>query len=407
MTNMSRRRTKSLRRRMFEIFEVAPYGDRWAQALEAFIVAVILANVLSIVLSTESSVEAAHGPMLARFEHGVLAIFALEYAVRLWVCVERLEARGRPAWRARLDYALTPYAVIDFLTVAPFALGLIFGVDAEFLTLLRLLRLFKLARYSTALASLGRVLSAEAHALFAAGFIMLVLLLLSASLMYFAERAAQPAVFSSIPAALWWAAVTLTTVGYGDIVPVTPAGKLIASLTAICGLAMFALPVGIIASGFSEELHRRGFMVRWEMVARVPLFEHCDVATVARICRLLKTRRVRRGETVCRAGDPGEALAFLIDGRLLARHRRRSWELGPGDYFGERALLARAAHDISVTAQTPARLLLLEARDLQSVMSDHPAVAEQLHAARRAQEAWLSEADELSAHHGPSRGETS
>jgi voltage-gated potassium channel len=363
----------SARRRLFDILEVTRYGDRTAQAVEALIILLILGNALSVVLETVPSLAIYQG-WFRLIEHFVLAFFTLEYVARVWVCVERLELRGLPPWRARLRYMLSPYALIDLAAILPFLLEPFLGAAPEFLALLRLLRLFKLARYSTALTSLGRVLRSEARPLAAAAFVMMIVIFFSAMLVYFAERSAQPEAFSSIPATMWWAIATLTSTGYGDIVPVTPLGKILGGLTMTLGLVFYALPVGIVASGFTAELHRQDFVVRWEMVARVPLFEGLDVSAIARLARLLRTRVVRRGDWICRAGEPSEGLYLIADGRASAQGNRRQDMLLPGDFFGERALLNQSPHEISVMAVTGCRLLMLDRAAFLDLLHDQPGV---------------------------------
>src|SRR5215212_4016001 len=160
------------------------------------------------------------------------------------------------------------------------------------------MRFFKLARYSSGLTSLLEAIYSERHALLATLLILSGLVLTMASFMYLAERDAQPDRFGTIPDAMWWAIVTLTTVGYGDSVPVTAAGKLLASLTAIMGIVMLALPVGIIATAFSEVIHRREFVVTWTMVAKVPVFADLGAAAVAEIMDLLQSRTVPKGDVI-------------------------------------------------------------------------------------------------------------
>lgn len=365
---------KRLRRRWFEILELSPFGDRVAKLVDAFIIAAILINAVAVVLATESQLLPHFGRLFRLIEQTAMAVFAVEYVARVWVSVERSQARGTPSWRARLAYMSSPMAIVDLLAVTPLLVEWWIGPQVETLSLLRLLRLLKLARYSTALGSLARVLQNEARPLLAALLIILVIVPLAASVMYFAERAEQPADFGSIPAAMWWALVTLTTLGYGDVVPVTPLGRVLAGAFIIAGLVVFALPVGIVASGFTRELNRHDFLVRWEMVARVPLFSSLDAVAVAHVVRVLRTRKIRAHDVICRAGQPGEGLLFLIDGQAQARYRRRVYTLKPGDFFGELALLRGTPHEITVVAETACRLLILEPLDFADVVRDHPAV---------------------------------
>jgi voltage-gated potassium channel len=173
---------------------------------------------------------------------------------------------------------------------------------------LRLFRLLKLVRYSPALQTLGRVIADEYRALLGALLIILVLLLFASATAYFLERCAQPDKFGSIPDAAWWALSTLTTVGYGDIVPVTPLGKLLGGGVMLLGVGIIALPVAIIATDFSQESNRHQFVVTWSMVARVPLFAAMDESEIAEITKLIYTRMFLPGVPIVRKGDAGDAM---------------------------------------------------------------------------------------------------
>ena len=191
------------------------------------------------------------------FEDFSLTLFTMEYIVRLWAITA--EPRfAHPVW-GRLRFFFTPLALIDLLAILPFFLP-IFGVDMRFVRVVRILRIFrvvKLARYSRALRLLGQVVIERKEELVSIFFVLLTLLVISSSLMYFAEHDDQPDTFASIPATMWWSVVTLTTVGYGDTYPVTAIGQTIAAIIAILGIGMFALPAGILGAGFVDALESR------------------------------------------------------------------------------------------------------------------------------------------------------
>lgn len=178
-------------------------------------------------------------------------VFSLEYVLRVWSAVDIPMLSRLPPWRARLRFALRPIKLIDLMAVLPWYLQWFIPVDLRFLRVLRLLRLLKLARYSPALQTLGRVLADEYRALLGALLVMLVLLLFASTAIYFLDREAQPDKFGSVPASAWWALTTLTTVGYGDAVPVTPWGRVFGGVVMLLGVGMFALPIAIIATGFT------------------------------------------------------------------------------------------------------------------------------------------------------------
>lgn len=245
------------RRRIREIVEPAGSGDRASRAFDIFILTLIALNVVGIILESVKSIHSVCPRVFEWFEIASIAIFSFEYMVRIWSCV------ASPRYSApvigRIRFALTPLLLVDMLAVLPFYLPFV-GVDLRFFRTIRLFRVFrvaKLGRYSTALQTLGRVLRAKRSELGVTVFVLILLLILASTLIYYAEYPAQPKVFSSIPASMWWAVATLTTVGYGDVYPVTVWGKLMASVIAVLGIGMFALPTGILGAGFVEEIQNR------------------------------------------------------------------------------------------------------------------------------------------------------
>ena len=247
----------NLRRRAHEILQLASPGDKASRAFDVFILLLIVLNVLALVLESMRSVSERHQALFDTFEWVSVVIFSAEYLLRLWSCVA--EPRYARPVRGRLRFTLTPLALVDLLAVLPFYLPFV-GLDLRFIRAIRLFRLFrvaKLGRYSVALRTIGRVCSAKRHELGVTLLVLCLLLLLASCLVYFAEHEAQPEAFASIPAAMWWGVATLTTVGYGDVYPVTPLGKAIASVIAILGIGMFALPTGILGAAFVGELSGR------------------------------------------------------------------------------------------------------------------------------------------------------
>jgi voltage-gated potassium channel len=191
------------------------------------------------------------------FECVSVIIFTIEYLARAWSCVEKPQY-AKPV-SGRLRFLIAPLAVIDLLAVLPFYLPFV-GIDLRFLRILRMMRMFriaKLGRYSQSLQILQRVAAGKKEQLVCTLFMLVLLVVVAASMLYYAEHGAQPKDFSSIPAAMWWAICTLTTVGYGDIFPVTGLGKVMASIIAVLGIGVFALPAGILGAGFVEEMGRK------------------------------------------------------------------------------------------------------------------------------------------------------
>ncbi|MBI4499439.1 MAG: ion transporter [Chloroflexi bacterium] len=245
------------KRRLFEILEIAPEGDLASRTFDVFIITLVFLNVIAGILETVEQLSVQYGVFFRLFETASIAIFTLEYLLRLWSCT--VDARFRAPLTGRIRYALTPLALIDFLAIAPFYLPMLLSLDLRFMRILRVLRIFvvfKLGRYSETLQSFGNVVRAKKEEMVMSLVIVMMLLIISSSLMYFAEHEAQPEAFASIPAAMWWGIVTLTTVGYGDVYPVTSIGRVVGALIAILGIGMVALPTGILASGFVEELQK-------------------------------------------------------------------------------------------------------------------------------------------------------
>ena len=359
------------RQRFYRILEAGNPDEPIGMLFDRLMVILIVANVAAVTLETVESLHAEYLSAFHLFERISVVIFTLEYLARLWVAPEHLPYMRLPAWRARLRHSLEPYSIIDFLSFAPFWLALIFpGLDLRVLRILRLLRLLKLARYSPALASLGRVIMQERRALGAAVFIMAVLLILGSTAMYHLERHAQPDKFASIPDAMWWSIAALTTVGFGDVVPITAAGKAVGGVIMVLGLGMFALPVGIIASGFASEIHRREFVVSWGMVARVPLFAKLDAVAVSRVAQLLRSRVAQPGSLITRAGMPADAMFFIAGGEVEVMVQPSPITLQEGDFFGEVGLLQHSVRTATVRAMTQVRLLVLEVDDFHRLMAE-------------------------------------
>lgn len=202
---------------------------------------------------------------------------------------------------------------------------------------------------------------------------------MTASVMHLAEGRVQPDKFGTIPDAMWWAIVTLGTIGYGDVVPITPIGKLIAAVSIFLGLIMVALPVGIIANAFSEDVHRRDFVVTWGMVARVPLFSELDATEIAEVMRLLRARQVEPGQVVVRRGEPGHSMYFIAAGEVEIELPHERVRLGVGHFFGEVAVLRRTRRSANVAAVMRTSLLVLDAQDLHALMERDPRIAERVH----------------------------
>jgi voltage-gated potassium channel len=215
-----------------------------------------------------------------------------------------------------------------------------------------------------------------------------------ASLLYAIEREVQPDKLGTIPQAMWWAIVTLGTVGYGDVVPVTALGKFISVFAIISGFAMIALPVAIISTAFAEELKRRDFVVTWGLLARVPLFSHLTAAEIADIMRLLRARTIEQGEILVRRGDVASSMYFITAGEVEIVLPSQQVRLTDGTFFGEIALLHKTKRSGTVTATRKTRLLLLDAQDFHALIARMPTLAAHVHQVAKAR---LEESGDLAA----------
>lgn len=250
-------RKHSLRRKVYKIIKDPHVRLTSANDLFDILLLVLIGlNAAVIILDSYPQLRRAYHPYFHTFELYSMGIFLIEYLLRVWTIVENPHYR-HPVW-GRLRWMATPMAIIDFLAVVPFFLPFI-GLDFAFIRVLRLLRIFRLlkvVRYVKALHVIKVVLNRKKAELIVSVVLILFTLLVVSCLMYYVENEAQPTKFSSIPAAMWWGIATLTTIGYGDIYPITPLGKLLGGLVAILGLGLFALPTAILVSGFSEHITR-------------------------------------------------------------------------------------------------------------------------------------------------------
>jgi voltage-gated potassium channel len=242
---------------VWRLLEPSSRGTFLERAVHGLLMGLILLNVVAVVLESIPAYAARFNTIFRWFEYVSISVFGVEYVARLWSCT--VDARYARPFLGRLRYALTPMAVVDLVAILPTFLMFV-PADLRVIRVFRLLRLARLAkfgRYSDAAIVLVRVLRAKREELTLTLSLVVLLGVVFATLIYFAESSAQPDKFPDIPHALWWAFVTITTVGYGDVVPVTPIGKVIGVATAILGILMIALPTGVLGAAFVEELNRR------------------------------------------------------------------------------------------------------------------------------------------------------
>jgi voltage-gated potassium channel len=359
-------------------------GGRSGQAVRTGLVLLIVLSVGTAILKSVPQFNREHTQLLDVILLLTTLGFAVEYVLRIWIAAENAGAQADRggALHERMRYVFSLPGLVDLVAAIPFALAPHMGLNLDWLDIVPI---FKLLRHTAAFQFMVEAVYSERRVLWSAAVLMLALLVFQSSLVYYFEREAQPDKYGSIPEAMWWGIVTLTTVGYGDVTPVTLWGKLAGGLTAVMGLCMFAIPVGIIASAFIEAVRRREFVDTWNLVAKVPLFRTLDAARIAAVAGVLRARRAERGERLIRKGDQADSMYFIVSGDVEVDQEggAAKGRLQAGDFFGEIALIADRARTATITALIPCKLLVLHKDDFESFMDSHPDLKEAVREAAR------------------------
>lgn len=384
----------ALRRRVYEILEAGHGDDRASKIFDAVIITLIILNVTAFIAETVPSIAAAFGPQLHAFELVSVIVFTIEYVLRIWASVEVPFLKRLSPWRARLKFAGRGSQVIDLLAILPFYLAQLFSLDLRVLRALRLLRFLKLSRYSPAMHSLLRVLQNERRSLVGAGLLLFAALLFASTGIYYLESAAQPDKFGSVPESAWWAMATLTTVGYGDIYPITALGRLFGGFVMLTGLCILALPVAIIAAGFAQEVNRRDFVVNWSLMSRIPLLAELDASEVGEIMPLLHAHNLPPNVEVLAEGSEGTAMYFIASGRVRHKHPGGENFFGTGDFFGVVAMLDNDVHAGTFVTAAKCRLLKLHKEDFHRLETANPQIAANIRKTAAARKVAREQADD-------------
>ena len=308
-----------------------------------------------------------------------LAYFAVEGYVRAQAAFQAGKARS---------YLLSASGIVDLFAIFPVPIALACGVAPPTAWLLGSLWVLKLAQNSPGFAQLARVFVLEARPLASVLALFLIVLFLSSAAMHVLERDEQPAAFGTLPQALWWAVVTLTTTGYGDEVPHTHLGHLLGALVMISGIATFGLWTGILATGFAAESRRRNFIQTWDLVSKVPFFQTLDPSAIAEITHMLRRLEAAGKNRVIRRGKAGDCMYFIADGEVEVESSRTGSAGRRERSSASLRCLAIRSGTANVVTTLPSTLLILDLVDFRTFTAHHPELARTIDAEgkRRASE---------------------
>ncbi|HEV3248814.1 MAG TPA: cyclic nucleotide-gated ion channel [Beijerinckiaceae bacterium] len=333
----------------------------------------ILIGLLAMIVMTTLSLADAARSLASGVLIVIMVLFLIDAAVRLALnraitAHERLETEDGDTAR----WIGTAWGALDVLTILPMAIAAPLYWTPSGAPLLASLWLLRFARYSRGGRILATVILREREPILGVLLLFGMVLTGGAVLGYLAERHAQPAVFTSVGASLWWAITTLTTTGYGDMVPVTPLGRMVGGAVMIGGLGTISLLAGILATGFAAELKRTEFLRSWDMISKVSFFENAGAATIADVASLLRPRDFPARSVVTRRGQPGDCMYFIVDGEVEILIEPKPVRLGPGAFFGEIAILTGAPRNATVITTKVTQLLSLDIADFRALAASRP-----------------------------------
>lgn len=357
---------------------IQPLGRPLREALHLAKYAVLVMGLVAMAAMTMPGLRAAAGGAISLILWTCLALFAAEIVAKTW---QSLHFGHQP------PYPFSGTFWFDAVGVVPVPVALLAGVPPEKAWLFGSLWILKLTALVPGLALLGRIIKLEARPLASVLLIFLTVLLLAGVAAHLIEGPVQPDKFGNLPLSLWWAVTTLTTTGYGDAVPETYVGRLIGAVVMICGLGVFGLWTGILATGFAAEHRRREFIRNWDLVTRVPFLRSLDAAGVIELTRMLRRQDIAERSVVVRRGRDGDCMFFIGAGEVEVQVEPTPIRLGAGSFFGEFALLDGGPRSATVVTTMPTTLLILDVTDFRAFTAGHPKLAQALEveAARRRQ----------------------
>ncbi|WP_316175014.1 MULTISPECIES: cyclic nucleotide-gated ion channel [unclassified Bradyrhizobium] len=340
------------------------------QATRASYAAVVI-GVAAMVLLTVDAVYDAAPRSICGVLWACLAFFVFEWGVRVHAALQS---------RYALAYLCSEPGVLDSASALAVPVTLLFGVDQRSAWVLAMVWMMKIIPAIPGLQQLRRVLVVEARPLLSVLALFLLVLFLGSVAEYMLEHEAQPATFGSVPQSLWWAVATLTTTGYGDVVPVTPLGRVIAAMVMISGLGVFGLWTGILATGFAAETKRDNFLKTWESVGKVPFFATLGPSAIADVTHMLRTIDLPARTMVIRKGQPGDCMYFIATGEVEVDLPGKKVRLGEGAFFGEMALLGNNLRSANISTTKLSKLLMLDLVDFRLLMARHPDLVQSIDA---------------------------
>jgi len=358
-----------------KLFDTNMVNNTNALIYRFFLIISVISATLLIVVDTNKTIHSKYGDIIIILENFFFFIIFIDYLLRIFRFAifdgndEKRRSEKHIAWL----YITSFYGFIDIFSATPLLMNIL-GFDlVDLKTTFGIIAFLKVARFSPALTILKDVIVSERKPLIAALYLMLLLTFSISTILYFVERSANPG-FESIPHAMWWAIVTLATLGYGDVVPVTALGKVLGGIAAILGFGMFALPAGILANGFAEEIKRLKDVTNWNMVAKVPLFANIDASIISEIAGLLRVKRFIKNEVIVKEGDKGNAMFFILEGEVNVSKGNWSINLGEGSFFGEIALVKDVPRTATVKANKRCEMLELTTYDFKRTIANRPEI---------------------------------